>query len=203
MSRRVEKPLEGQCRINLWTGAIIEPPEPRVISGRCDLGELKQTNDTPSCAYINTEGLMIIRNRINENKMVFSGSNEELANKLVVFMGGRTKIHLDPTEEFKKGYEIRLNIGIIAWKTPATDDQDIPVGHDFYQFLGVYKEYKATGKVSTDKSTRKFATIQKSNKNHPENIYVGEYFFAKPQDAIMVRKSSSTIERTGYYWGKK
>ncbi len=194
--------LPGQVRFNVYTGDLLVPMVPGKPPEKFDeIQKRLPTEELPVCAFINTEGLMIIRDRVNEKRNAFVGTDEELAKKLVVFMGGRTKIQLDPSEESRKGYEVKLNIGIIAWETPAIDEQDIPDGHGFYQLLGVYREYKATGKVSTDKSIRKYATIQKSNKNHPEAFYVGECFFARQKEAIKVKKSN--YERTGYFWGRK
>ena len=151
---------------------------------------------------MNSENLGIIRERLK-----FKGTDKELTDRLVVFSGNpedkkkATEIKLDPKKENKRGYTTRLNMSIIAQEALAIDDFDVPNGFKFYQLLGVYRQYKGTGKVSTDKATKRCATVQRSNCPHPDYIYLGEHFFADPNNAIEVKKSK--YEKTGYYWKKK
>lgn len=202
MSKKSVEISPDQIRWNVFT------PEPTIIIPRQPVQEYnpekgnilyeKETREKklPDVAYMNSENLGLIRERIK-----FNGSDEELIGKLVVFTGKKTEIKIDPQEEKIKKYSVNLNIGIIAWEKLAIDDFDIPNGYRFYEILGVYSEYKATGKVSTDKCTRGYATIQRSDRTHPDPFYLGEGFFAKPEDAIKVKKSK--YEKTGYFWNKK
>jgi hypothetical protein len=114
---------------------------------------------------------------------------------------GKVAKGAEPAEEKRRKYSVRLNIGIIAWKYQVIDNYTVPDECDSYQILGVYNQFKGTGKVSTDKCLRKFATIQKSNSNHPESVRVGSIFFAKPKDEISVRMSDSG--ETKYLYKKK
>ena len=151
--------------------------------------------EKPYAASINEDNLAVIREVTHSRD-----ANEDLIKKLVVFYG-RTPISLEPAEEKRRKYSVRLNIGIIAWKYQVIDNYTVPDECDSYQILGVYNQFKGTGKVSTDKCLRKFATIQKSNSNHPESVRVGSIFFAKPKDEISVRMSDSG--ETKYLYKKK
>lgn len=155
----------------------------------------------PDIAYMNIENLGIIRDRVLRRRLLLDTSSyEALAKELVVFRGG-TKIELSPKEELQRGYSVRLNIGVIACTTSVLeDDLETPFNRDSYQILGVYNQYKGTGRVSTDKATREHITIQRSDVNHPQSFAIYECFFANPQDAIKVKKSN--FGKTGY-WSKK
>ncbi|MDD4938148.1 MAG: hypothetical protein PHX34_04030 [Candidatus Shapirobacteria bacterium] len=198
MSKKSVEISPDQIRWNVFI------PEPKIIIPRQSVQKYnpergntiyeKETKGErlPDVAYMNSENLGLIRERIK-----FNGSDEELIGKLVVFMGRKTEIKLDHKEKFTTN----LNIGVIAQETLYIDEWQIPEGYKYYQLLGVYSEYKATGKVSTDKSVRDYATIQRSNCPHPETFHLGGCFLAKSKDAIKVKKSK--YEKTGYFWNKK
>ena len=181
---------KGQERWNLITCDIVLPPTPRIIQEPIVRSEERR----PNIAYINSENLDIIKKRID-----FPRSDEELIEKLVVFQGWKTEIKIGPIKE-KNKYSVKLNLGVIAQEIPATDEWEVSDGYKFYQLLGVYSEYNGNPKVNKNKSIRDYATIQRSNCPHPEPFHVGENFFAKPEDAIEVKRSK--FERTGYSWKK-
>ena len=156
--------------------------------------------EKPQGAAMSTELLRIIKERINRQRKKKDQpevvlNDTEFAKKLIVFRVG-TEIKTDPDDT-----ETRINSSVVAWETNSMDNQDIPYGCKFYQLLGVFAEFKATGKVSTDKCTRSYATIQRSDCVHPENLRVSEFFYANPLDEIKVIKSR--FEKTGFYYSKQ
>ena len=203
MSRTAERgrtTIPGQVRMNLCTGDLIVPFIPMTdIEQRESKVELK--DEKPTIAFINSENLGIIKSRILKNRWpVNISSDEELIKQLVVFQYG-TRIKRNPKEEIIHGYTVNLNIGVIACKSnDLVNDYETPFGYSEYKMLGVYASYKATNRVSTDKCTRSYATIQRSDKEHPEQLPVGECFFAQIKDRIEVKKSR--FEKTGY-WPRK
>ncbi len=203
MPKTAERTLPGQIRMNLWTGDLIIP---QIVASMPDieLREIKKfepKKEKPSTAFINSENLAIINNRVLKNGWPIDTSSEEkLIQQLVVFQYG-TRIKLKPKEEEMRGYSIKLNIGVIACRSnDLINDYETPFGYSEYKMLGVYASYKATNRVSTDKCTRSYATIQRSDKEHPEQLPVGECFFAQIKDRIEVKKSR--FEKTGY-WPRK
>jgi len=152
--------------------------------------------DKPRGAAISAEVLRIIQERINKKKKENNQpeillSDVDFAKRLVVFKRG-TEIKTD-----RDDVETRVNNSIVAWESQSMDPQDIPYGYKFYQLLSVFAEFKATGKVSTDKCTRSYATFQRSDCVHPENLRVSEFFYANPLNEIRVIKSR--FEKTGFY----
>lgn len=150
----------------------------------------------PRGAAISTEVLRIIKERINKkrkenNQPEISLSDVDFAKKLVVFRRG-TEIKTD-----RDDVETRLNSTVVAWEAESMDPQDVPYGYKFYQLLSVFADFKATGKVSTDKCTRLYATIQESDCDHPKNLRVSEFFCANHLDEIKVMKSR--YEKTSFY----
>ena len=140
--------------------------------------------------------MRIIQERINKKKKENNQpeillSDVDFAKRLVVFKRG-TEIKTD-----RDDVETRVNNSIVAWESQSMDPQDIPYGYKFYQLLSVFAEFKATGKVSTDKCTRSYATFQRSDCVHPENLRVSEFFYANPLNEIRVIKSR--FEKTGFY----
>ena len=210
MSRAIEN-ITGQGRIifNSITGDVVElgfvgqnsltKPNQSEVSVIPDIAVRKSIK--PDLAYMNVDNLDIIRDRVLRRRLLLDTSSyEALAKELIVFRGG-TKIELSPKEELKRGYSVRLNIGVIACPTSVLEnDFETPFNRDSYQILGVYNEYKGTGRVSTDKATREYITIQRSDVNHPQSLGIYECFFANPTDSIKVRKSN--FGKTGY-WSKK
>jgi len=151
--------------------------------------------DKPRGAAISAEVLRIIQERINKKKKENNQpeillSDVDFAKRLVVFKRG-TEIKTD-----RDDVETRVNNSIVAWESQSMDPQDIPYGYKFYQLLSVFAEFKATGKVSTDKCTRSYATFQRSDCVHPENLRVSEFFYANPLNEIRVIKSR--FEKTGF-----
>ncbi len=152
--------------------------------------------DKPRGAAISAEVLRIIQERINKKKKENNQpeillSDVDFAKRLVVFKRG-TEIKTD-----RDDVETRVNNSIVAWESQSMDPQDIPYGYKFYQLLSVFAEFKATGKVSTDKCTRSYATFQRSDCVHPENLRVSEFFYANPLNEIRVIKSR--FEKTSFY----
>ena len=195
-----------QTRFNQCTGETVVPrlPQPEFESKR---RVLEGNGHKPDCAYINSEGLRIIRNRINKRnddlkRDPLNCSDDELANLLTVFEKG-TEIYLNPPHKETSKYSICLGIDVIAWKTPYMDTQDVEksVGYEKYQLLGVYRQFKGTGKPSTDKAIRGYATIQRSDRDHPEDFFVESCFFTRPDKAVLVKKSK--LEKTSFYWKEK
>lgn len=155
----------------------------------------------PSLAYMNGENLDIIRDRVLARRLLLDiSSHEALAKGLVVFRRG-TKIQLSPKEELMRGYSINLNISIIACPTSILEnDLDTPIGRNDYQILGVFNEFKGTGRVSTDKATRDYITIQRSDIAHPQSLAIYECFFANPSDSIKVKESR--FGKTSFWYKK-
>lgn len=137
----------------------------------------------PTTAWANQELLNVIEKRTG-----IKDTDSELSKKLVVFMRS-TEIKIDP-----KDTGIGLNIGIVAHKTTAIfDSEHATEGYEFYEFVAnFHKDIK--------KTNRKYATLQKEGCDHPKNGFRGR-FFAKPEDAILLKKSYRN--ELGYSWPKK
>lgn len=168
----------------------------------------KERIGKPDVAYMSKKNLDIIRGRIK-----FEGSDEQLTARLVVFVGcfkqaeKATEIVMNQREEIAKGYLVKLNNSTIAQEATNIDDWQTPFGYKMYECLGVFDNFKGTGKVSTDKSTRGWSTSQKYRRengeltqyiDYPDNLYINDTFFARPDDAVEVRHSK--YEKTDFWW---
>lgn len=182
----------GDARTNLKSQQKESLHLPEIIS---------RNKPKPDMAYMNVDNLDIIRERVLQKGLSLNTSSyDELTKGLVVFSRG-TIIGLSPKEELNQGYLVRFNIGVIACTTSALEnDYQTPFGQTGYQILGVFNEYKGTGRVSTDKATRKYVTIQRSDVDHPQPLAIYECFFANPNNSIEVRKSR--FGKTEYWWKK-
>lgn len=197
----------GEIEFKLTTSRSLQTP-PSTTEIPIKPKTKKERKGKPNIAYMSGENLNIIRKRIG-----FDGSNEQLAMKLVVFVGGfkeaekATEIVINQREEIEKRYLVKLNNSTIAREVTNIDDWTTPFGYKMYECLGVFDDFKDTGKVSTDKSTRDWSTFQKYIREngelvqyikHPEPLHVRDTFFARPDDAVEVRQSR--YEKTAFWW---